>query len=162
MLFLRYIHCTVCYYTNAMPEERKNLWRFDGSAVWPCKPYNSCNLPFRPRSSGNLIFALNCDVPVATMLVLVRVTSDFVLISVISQVSWRRMRLSEQCWFLDRKKKEKKKKEKYRSDRVTPVKDVPLETLQIFISICKYWCNLIVNIIRWGRKQSDSSNDAVS
>lgn len=85
MLFLRYIHCTVCYYTNAMPEERKNLWRFDGSAVWPCKPYNSCNLPFRPRSSGNLIFALNYDVPVATMLVLVLVTSDFVLISVISQ-----------------------------------------------------------------------------
>lgn len=161
MLFLRYIHCTVCYYTNAMPEERKNLWRFDGSAVWPCKPYNSCNLPFRPRSSGNLIFALNYDVPVATMLVLVLVTSDFVLISVISQGFLTSNEIIG-TMLISRSKKKKKKKEKYRSDRITPVKDVPLETLQIFISICKYWCNLIVNIIRWGRKQSDSSNDAVS
>lgn len=160
MLFLRYIHCTVCYYTNAMPEERKNLWRFDGSAVWPCKPYNSCNLPFRPRSSGNLIFALNYDVPVATMLVLFLVTSDFVLISVISQGFLTSNEIIG-TMLISRSKK-KKKKEKYRSDRITPVKDVPLETLQIFISICKYWCNLIVNIIRWGRKQSDSSNDAVS
>lgn len=150
--------------TNAMPEERKNLWRFDGSAVWPCKPYNSCNLPFRPRSSGNLIFALNYDVPVATMLVLVRVANEWLRSNKCNQPGFLTSNEIIGVMLISRSKKKKKerKKEKHRSDRITPVKNVPLETLQIFIGICKYWCNLIVNIIRWGRKQSDSWNDAVS
>ncbi|XP_033301466.1 uncharacterized protein LOC117206333 [Bombus bifarius] len=79
------------------------------------------------------------------MLVLVHVTSDFVLISVISQGFLTSNEIIG-TMLISRSKK-KKKKEKYRSDRITPVKDVPLETLQIFISICKYRCNLIVNII---------------
>nr|XP_033201575.1 uncharacterized protein LOC117163431 [Bombus vancouverensis nearcticus] len=80
------------------------------------------------------------------MLVLVHVTSDFVLISVISQGFLTSNEIIG-TMLISRSKKKKKKKEKYRSDRITPVKDVPLETLQIFISICKYRCNLIVNII---------------